>query len=229
MIINILAMKKTILLLAVLFGSMITNAQCTWLTSVTFSPVSGSNDLIMEINSSCCDVHYFSSYTMTSNGSNHVISVCYVDTGLLMPSDITTSITLTGLNSGGDQNFTINPSVYFGLSGQDCSSAMPLGPINLTLATPISQSRLFQLSTTDNSLRKTNLYPNPNSGNFTLQLASDDILAQLTITDLSGKKIYDTPSYSSGDAIQLTGVSKGLYFAKVYYNQTTETLKFVVQ
>src|SRR6476660_7934191 len=106
-------MKKSVLALAFLFGSMVTNAQCTTLTSIVFSPISGSNDLLMEINSSCCDIHHFNRYTMTSNGSNHIITLCYEDTGLLMPSTITTPITLLGLNSGGDQNFTINPSNYF--------------------------------------------------------------------------------------------------------------------
>ena len=48
-------------------------------------------------------------------------------------------------------------------------------------------------------------------------------------TDMFGKKILSNENYFSGNNINLKSISKGLYLAKVVYNQTTETLKFIVK
>lgn len=224
-------MKKSLLLLVLFLGSMITFGQCgNGITSIVFSPIANTNDLQLDISTRCCEIHHFNNFTLTSNGSDHIISLCYTDTGLLMPSSIVTSITLNGLNSGGDQNFTINPSYYFGLSTQDCSTSMPFGStMAVSLATPLTQPRMFQLSVAEYNLRKITLFPNPNSGNFSLQLPSEGQQAQLKVTDLAGKEIYSVANYFSGDSIQLKDLSKGLYLVKVVSNQTTEILKFIVK
>ena len=216
-------MKKILLTTIVLLGSLVTNAQiCTnQITSVVFSPVNNSNDLQVAINSGCCELHNLDNFTLTSNGSDQTLNLCYIDTGLLMPSNITTTITLPGLNTIGNQNFIINSNIYF--FGGTCSSGQTFNPpISLNLDTPITQPRTFQLSVAEYDLKKIILFPNPNSGNFTLQLPSDDAQAQLTVTDLSGKKIFSVESYFSGDEIQLKGLSKGIYFAKILCNQTTD-------
>lgn len=224
-------MKKSLLLFALLLVSISNYGQCGFgINSIVFSPIPNTNDLQLDINTSCCEIHHFNNFTLTSNGSDHIINLCYTDTGLLMPSTITSSITLTGLNSGGDQNFTINPNIYFGLMSQDCSSGMPFGAsTTVTLTTPLTQARMFQLSAPEYDLRETTLFPNPNSGNFSLQLPSEGQQAQLTVTDLAGKEVYNVSNYFSGDSIQLKDLSKGLYLVKVVSNQTTEILKFIVQ
>lgn len=229
-------MKKLVLLIVALAGSITTNGQICFerINTVVFSPVENSADIQIDIKSDCCDIHQFNSYTITSNGNNHVINLCYLDTGLLMPSTITSSIVLTGLNTGGDQNFTLNSSHHFNNNWPnpvDCNSpsnGYVISPVSLTVTTPLTESRTFLLSADEVSLRKASLFPNPNAGNFTLQLSSDE-QAQVTITDLSGKRIFSTSNYISGNSIDLKGLSGGLYFAKVVYNQTTETLKFIVR
>ncbi|MDI1317188.1 T9SS type A sorting domain-containing protein [Flavobacterium sp.] len=227
-------MKKLILILFVAFISITANAQgcTTGINSFTFAPIEGTTDLQLTINSSCCEIHHFENFTIASNGSDHIIGLCYQDTGLLMPSTITTTIILNGLNTNGDQNFTLNSNFYFGISGQSelCSTNSFYSQTNtVTLPTPLTLPRTYFLSNTEYKFKKSSLVPNPNSGNFTLQLPLDDQQAQITITDFSGKKVFNSERYFSGDTINLKGVSKGLYFVKVFYNQTTETLKCIVE
>jgi len=202
------------------------------INSFVFSPIEGSNDLQLSVNSECCEVHTFESYTLNSNGTDHTINLCYRNTGLLMPTNITIPIILTGLNSGGNQSFTINSNIYFGpaSSPQLCSSGRVFSsPYTLSLTTPLTQDRTFFLSNSEFSVKKTRLFPNPNSGNFSIQLSSENEQAAVTVSDLSGKRIYTTDSYFSGNPIELKGLAKGLYLVKVLQNQTTETLKFLVQ
>lgn len=216
------------------FSAITANAQgcLTGINSLTFSPIEGTTNLQLTIISSCCEIHHFENFTITSIGSDHIISLCYQDTGLLMPSTITTNIILTGLNTNGDQNFALNSNFYFGLSGQPelCSTNPYHSQTNtLTLTTPLTLPRTYLLSNTEYGLKKTSLYPNPNSGNFSLQLPSDDEQAQITITTISGQKVFSNIRYVSGETINLKGVSKGLYFVKVMQNKTAETLKFIVE
>lgn len=220
-------MKKYLLIILAAFY--ITANGQIGIGSVSFSPVANSNDLELNIGSYCNTVHYFNDFTLTSNGSNHTINLCFTLTPLLMETNITTKITLTGLNVGDNQNFTINNQHYFNLDNTDCSNSEVTESLNFNLTTPLTTPRLFQLSVPENNIRRTSLFPNPTSGDFTIQLPSDNHQAQLSISDISGKTVFATMSYSSGDAISLNGLTKGLYFAKVTLNQSTETLKFLVR
>jgi hypothetical protein len=227
-------MNKILIVLLFAFSTIAGNAQgCnTGINSYTFAPIEGTTNLQLTINSSCCEIHHFENFTITSNGSDHSIGLCYRDTGLLMPSTITTTIILNGLNTNGDQNFTINSNFYFGIPGQSelCSSNSFYSQTNtVILPTPLTLPRTYLLSNTENNLKKTSLFPNPNSGNFSLQLPLYDQHTQLTITNISGQRVFTSEDYFSGQIINLKEVAKGLYFAKVVYNQTTETLKFIVE
>jgi hypothetical protein len=73
------------------------------------------------------------------------------------------------------KNFTINSNIYYGPPGQSCSSGNTFNPPVLIALppTPLTQARTFLLSNNDYYLKKTSLFPNPNSGEFTLQLSAD--------------------------------------------------------
>lgn len=225
-------MKKLAIVLFILFNSIVINGQiggCSnGITSVVFTPISGTNDLNLSIDSRCCEVHHLSSSTHTNNAPDQIVTLCYLDTGLLMPTNITTDIILYNVNIAGDQNFIINSYLSFGPS-QPCTSNPAFNsPITIPLTTPITQPRTFLSSENDFYIKKTSLFPNPNLGSFSIDLPTDANQVQLSISDLSGKEIYTNAAYTSGNMLQLKGLSKGLYFAKVVYNQTTETIKFIV-
>lgn len=225
-------MKKLLLAFFTIFGSLVINGQIcsTGISTVVFSPIEGSNDLQLAVTSNCCQIHHFVDFTNTPTGSEHIISMCYHDTGLLMPSTIVTTLTLSGLNTVGNENFTLNATYSWPGTVLTCENGNVFNaPLTFNLTLPLLQPRTFVLSENEFTLKKTSLFPNPNSGNFTLQLPTDNAQAQITVTDVSGKRIFSAENYFSGDLIQLQGFSKGLYFAKILCNQTTQTLKFMIE
>ena len=175
-------------------------------------------------------VHNLESHDYINNNTpNHVISLCYVDTGLLLQTNITSNFVLSNANTTGIQKFTINSYYHFGNNDIGClANTIFDSPISLSFDTPLVQPRLFTLSNNEFETKKLNLYPNPNNSSFTIDLPTGVDQIQLSVFDLSGKEIFTNFSYSSGDLIQLKNLSKGLYLAKVVSNKTTEILKFII-
>jgi len=199
------------------------------INSVTFSPVTGNNDITVSINSDCCEIHNLDSFGYSNNAPNHSITLCYRDSGLLMPSNITSQIVLPNANTTGTQNFTINSFYYFGGPTGSCSANTVFNaPITLSFDTPLLEPRIFTLANNDFETTKFKLYPNPNDGEFSIDLPTSVGEVQLYIYDVSGKQVTTTFSYLSGNLIALKNLSKGLYFAKVVSGQSTEILKFVI-
>jgi len=88
--------------------------------------------------------------------------------------------------------------------------------------------RIFTLANNAFETTKFKLYPNPNNGDFNIDLPAAVGEVQLYIFDVSGKQVYIDFAYHSGNLIALKNLSKGLYFAKILSGQSTEILKFVI-
>ncbi len=74
------------------------------------------------------------------------------------------------------------------------------------------------------------LYPNPNNGIFQISHNSNEFLgAQLTIFDALGRKVHDEKLMQTNNTIHLNGITPGLYFAQLSYNEKTSVKKFVVK
>jgi len=200
------------------------------INSVTFSPMSGTNDITISINSDCCEVHGLDSHVYVNNTPNHTLTLCYQDSGLLMPTNITAQIVLPNANTTGAQNFTINSFFYWGAPGTGCSANTVFNaPITLSFDGPLLVPRIFTLANNSFETRNFKLYPNPNDGEFSIDLPEAFGEIQLYIFDLSGKQVYTDFAYHSGNSIALLHLSKGLNFAKVVFEQSTEILKFVIE
>lgn len=226
-------MKNILIGLFTLFFSVVINGQvgscANRINSVVFTPITGTNDINLSINSQYCNAHNLNTFVYTNNAPNHVVTLCYIDALLLMPSTITSNVLLTNANLSGVQNFTINSNISnLGTSDPCASSTVFNSPITLTFITPLTESRTFLSLENDFNIKKISLSPNPNSGSFSIDLPEEIDQVQLSISDLSGKEVYYTDAYISGKMLQLKELSKGLYFVKIDYNQTTETLKFIV-
>ena len=222
-------MKKLLFRLLLLLFPFYINSQVV-IGSITISPITGTNDIDLSIYSYCSQVHRLNNYEITNNTAETIVNLCYEDTGLLMPTNFTSHITLTNINTTGIQTVTVTAyyNYYLGLT-QPCNANLISGtPTSLTFEAPLTQSRIFTLANDTFEQKKVILYPNPNKGTFSIDLPVKMNNASLHIYDVSGKKIFDVANYSSGTPIQINDISKGLYFINVSTDQTSEILKFVV-
>jgi Secretion system C-terminal sorting domain/Beta-propeller repeat len=87
------------------------------------------------------------------------------------------------------------------------------------------------LSTTTNELDAITLFPNPNTGNFTLQGNYTGDLA-ITIYDNQGRSVYsqETVSFQGKNTVAVASkLSSGIYFVKVFNDSVARTYKMIVK
>lgn len=74
------------------------------------------------------------------------------------------------------------------------------------------------------------LSPNPNSGNFEILLNSNESIGtSLVIFDALGRKVHQEKLIHPQNTIRLNGITPGLYFAQLSYNEKTSVKKFIVK
>ena len=74
------------------------------------------------------------------------------------------------------------------------------------------------------------LYPNPNSGSFTLQFSAEQVSGTLSITNLSGRTVISLPITTEKLEIQEEGLSSGVYFVTWIKDGTmVQTNKLIIQ
>jgi len=71
------------------------------------------------------------------------------------------------------------------------------------------------------------LYPNPNDGNFTLNLEKGREKLLIKIIDIYGKTIYNAESNGELRKISVPGLSSGVYFVKINGTDINEVLRFI--
>jgi len=196
--------------------------------SVSLAPIAGTTDLELIINSQSCNVHSLNNYTYNNNENQ--VTVCYLNTGLTMISNINSTIVLSGANVSGNQTLNINSDFYWwdNPSGMCSDNSTSAQNINLSFVGPLSEQRYFPLNNNSFELEKTKLYPNPNNGTFLLNLPSNFNQVSVKIFDASGKIISFSKNYVSGEVLNINNLAKGIYLIKIENNEKIETLKFIV-
>lgn len=82
-------------------------------------------------------------------------------------------------------------------------------------------------------LKEVEVFPNPNHGQFTLNVTMDRVRdINLSIVDLNGKKVYDgklehAASYSK--EIKIPGLSAGQYFLKLQTEEAARTVPMIIE
>lgn len=136
-------------------------------------------------------------------------------------------IALTGTPSGGTwsgpgvvgsdldpalANIGANSVVYNYTDGFGCAAAD-----SLTINVDVCLGMQTQLAS------NIQLFPNPNSGTFTL--TSDEMIGQYEICDATGRVVYADRSQNKMEVIQIESLSAGIYFVKI----SGTVVKFVVE
>ncbi len=85
------------------------------------------------------------------------------------------------------------------------------------------------LSTSDIETESLNLsmYPNPTDGDVTIKLANNEIIKNIEIYSLTGKKVLETKNEET--LINVHQLSKGIYLVKVLGNRKTYVKKLIVK
>jgi len=75
------------------------------------------------------------------------------------------------------------------------------------------------------------IYPLPNTGKFTLLLLNKNsgIKTTITIRNLSGSRIFQTETNSFSIELNLTTISKGIYFVDAINQNEVCTSKLIIQ
>lgn len=96
-------------------------------------------------------------------------------------------------------------------------------------ASPMSDD--YVLSTvgiTNNTQTVLQLYPNPNKGNFTIQFGKSVASGEISISDISGKKVVNK-IVNNKSAIELSGLKAGIYIVKSNLDGKVYNQKMIVE
>ena len=76
---------------------------------------------------------------------------------------------------------------------------------------------------------KTGIYPNPNTGEFTIYLTDIFPDTRIQITDIKGKIIQSYENVNQYTQIEMKEYPKGIYFVQIYIQKEIKTLKLIKQ
>ena len=87
------------------------------------------------------------------------------------------------------------------------------------------------LNNTKSKFQKFSLYPNPASDNVKLAYSSTNQLVSIHVIDLQGKVILKEENITSHSTINISSLSNGLYFIKIFdkNSNSLKTKKLIVK
>lgn len=145
----------------------------------------------------------------------------------------TATLTATGANSytwSSNNNYlvgtqiVISPfsSINYTVTGLDASgcSAKSTASVGVSECTGLSSSNL--------NPSNISLFPNPNNGSFSIEFNQEGAKT-VEIVDMTGKTITVIQTKENKTTLNTSGLSSGIYFAKIKTNTGITTLKYTVQ
>jgi PKD repeat protein len=188
----------------------------------TVSPAATTTYTVTGSNGIACEA--LQTITITVNPIPNLPSI--VQNGNELSAQVTGSFTYQWYLNGNELLGETNSSIQISQSGMysvmitdnnGCSS--------------ISSNFNAQLGTVlENTEQQISLYPNPNSGSFTIDLPEGVELSTLKVTDAYGKMINAVQTKSNtGIFVNLPSVAKGVYFVNYQINDRWFTNRIVVQ
>lgn len=101
-----------------------------------------------------------------------------------------------------------------------------VGNFGTSLSIPAAFKTVSTLGTIDNESAVFGIYPNPSTGLFTFTTTE---AVRVTVSDLTGKVVFQSANVQNGETINLTSLQRGVYLAKVSGSKTEKVEKLVIQ
>lgn len=100
------------------------------------------------------------------------------------------------------------------------------GNFGTSLEVSAAFKTMANLGTADNQNAVFGIYPNPSTGLFTFTTLEP---VRVVVSDLTGKVVFEAASVQNGETMNLTGLQRGVYLAKVTGSKTEKIEKLVIQ
>ncbi|PCJ00824.1 MAG: hypothetical protein COB15_01770 [Flavobacteriales bacterium] len=129
---------------------------------------------------------------------------------------------------------TMSPSTYIAPTGQNVfhASIDPDMCINLKKGNSdqVSSDEITQHVKDDNLSHKLfNIYPNPNVGQFTIELFSNEDNVRIEVCDLMGKQVFNSMMNATSKKIDISAEPEGIYLVKIIIGNKVINEKIVYQ
>ncbi len=179
--------------------------------------------------------------TLAFNYSNSFIGTKNSDALSLthISDDVETAVTRInhinkrGYGKIGDLYFTLNASISNPKLLISVSSSLEVDSVgNFLVLQPINDTLTINKATGVNRLSADNyqlsIYPNPTSGQFTVQLNGDNINYTVEVYNVMGEKIYQSVLSNSQNLVNLSSQSAGVYFVYLKSDEGVEIGKVLI-
>ncbi len=103
---------------------------------------------------------------------------------------------------------------------------LPVGNFGTLLTKPNAIKAMAPLGVEENETKRLGVFPNPSNG--IIQINTQDIVA-VTIMDLTGKVVFTANNVNNQTAINLSGLQKGMYLAKITGTDMQTTEKIILK
>ncbi|MEO6301973.1 MAG: GEVED domain-containing protein [Bacteroidia bacterium] len=139
--------------------------------------------------------------TLTASGAaTYSWNTTATSTVITVSPTVTTSYTVTGSTNGCSSNFVVSQAVS-PCTGIDAKAASSIGVL---------------------------VYPNPNTGEFTIELNNGSV-KNIQVMDLTGRVIISNTTSNDKIDFNINTLANGVYYIKIQSNNTVEVIKIVKQ
>lgn len=206
----------------------------------TSALVAGTYDLKIYHNSGCGDA-VFSTTQITVSGNNTTIGTSYGNPtdnyfaftpGILSPQYqwYANGVAVAG-SAGTGPSLSLSGTVQPPAGAQVCVEVFPLGSTCKTRVCVAQgiHSRTANTIIKGESIDGVSIYPNPNSGTFTINIVDFKKEAIATLYDYSGKKIKDFNLTKGENKIENKGLLQGNYFIAITIDEKTDVKQIIIK
>ncbi|HAJ99469.1 MAG TPA: hypothetical protein DCM62_05545 [Bacteroidales bacterium] len=161
-----------------------------------------------------------------------VVPVRKVDTGIREEGIVLTANALNATFQWVDCNNNYRPIP--GQTGRSFTATVNgRFAVEVTQGGCVALSACYAIITVDvpeiDFAEKIRLFPNPNTGQFTIDLGEDKREVWITVFDQHGRKVEETYSDYGREFNLNLDLKPGIYFARIIANGKLETIRFVVR